>query len=357
MPPVRYPRPMPAPKKISYKDAGVDISNADQTKREMSDSLKTDNPLVLNAFGAFASLVDGKFPGYDHPVLVCKTEEPGSKQLLAFQHGKVEGICFDMINHLINDVIVMGAKPLFIQDLIVCGKMEREVIKGLVAGISKACKAQGCALTGGETSEQPGVLQPGTYVLGASAIGVVEKSKIIDGSAIRPGDVVLSVASSGLHTNGYTLVRALLKQKPDLEKMDVDGTTFLDAVMEPHRCYYTAVKDLFGDAGLHGMAHITGGGVPGNLNRVLPKGVDAKIDASSIRILPVFKAVRTESGNDDADMIRTFNLGVGLTLVVDPAFADKAMAHLKKHDMDCYPIGTIVGGGNQEVHMEGKLAW
>ncbi len=357
MPHLRYPPSMPAPKKISYKDAGVDISNADQTKREMSASLKTSNPLVLNTFGAFASLVDGKFPGYDHPVLVCKTEEPGSKQLLAFQHKRVEGICFDMINHLINDVIVMGAKPMFIQDLIVCGKMEREVIKQLVDGIAKACREQECVLTGGETSEQPGVLQPGTYVLGASAIGVVEKSKIVDGKAIRPGDTVLAVASSGLHTNGYTLVRALLKQKPELATSDVDGITFLDAILEPHRCYYMALKDLFNEAGLHGMAHITGGGVPGNLNRVLPAGVDAKIDAAKIKILPVFKAVQRESGNDDADMIRTFNLGVGMTLVVDPAFADKAMAHLKKHKMDCYPIGTIVGGGNQEVHMEGALTW
>jgi phosphoribosylformylglycinamidine cyclo-ligase len=348
---------MPTPKKLSYKDAGVDISNADQTKREMSDSLQTDNPLVLNAFGAFASLVDGKFPGYKHPVLVCKTEEPGSKQLLAFQHGRIEGICFDMINHLINDVIVMGAKPLFIQDLIVCGKMERDVIKQLVAGIAKACKAQGCALTGGETSEQPGVLQPGTYVLGASAIGVVEKSKIIDGSAIRPGDIVLAVESSGLHTNGYTLVRALLKQKPALAESKVGASTFLDAVMEPHRCYYNAVKDLFDASGLHGMAHITGGGIPGNLNRVLPKGVDAEIDAASVRILPVFSAIRAESGNDDNDMIRTFNLGVGLTLVVDPAFAETAIAHLQQHKMSCYRIGSIVEGGSQTVHMRGSLAW
>lgn len=349
---------MPAPqKKISYKDAGVDISNADQTKREMSDSLKTDNPLVLNTFGAFASLVDGKFAGYEHPVLVCKTEEPGSKQLLAFQYDRVEGICFDMINHLINDVIVMGAKPLFIQDLIVCGKMERDVIKRLVAGIAKACTDQGCALTGGETSEQPGVLAPGTYVLGASAIGVVEKKNIIDGSAIRPGDVVLAVESSGLHTNGYTLVRALLKQKADLASQQVAGTTFLDAVMEPHRCYYQAVKELCTQKHLHGMAHITGGGIPGNLNRVLPDGVDAHIDAGSIRILPIFKTIRTESGNDDADMIRTFNLGVGLTLVVDPAFAETAIAHLQQHQMPCYPIGTIVEGGTKTVHMQGKLAW
>ena len=344
-------------KKLSYKDAGVDISAADQTKREMSKSLKTNNPLVLNTFGAFASLVDGAFPGYEHPVLVCKTEEPGSKQLLALQHGRVESICFDMINHLMNDIIVMGAKPLFIQDLIVCGKMDKTIITRIVDGIAKACIAQGCTLTGGETSEQPGVLQPGKYVLGASGIGVVEKTKIIDGSAIRPGDTVLAVASSGLHTNGYTLVRALLQQKPELEQSDCAGRPLLDAILEPHRCYYQALKDLFLDTDLHGMAHITGGGIPGNLNRILPEGLDALIDCPAIRILPVFEMIKNESGNDDADMILTFNLGVGITLVVHPQSVKKMVAHLQKHDIDCYPIGTIVEGGKQIVRMEGKLDW
>ena len=344
-------------KKISYSSAGVNIENADATKKGMVKDLETDNPLVLNKVGAFASLCDAKFPGYDHPVLVCKTEEPGSKQLLAFQHKRVKGICYDMINHLVNDVIVMGAKPLFIQDLIVCGKQDKDVVQQLVTYLAEASKAQGCALTGGETSEQPAVLPAGTYVLGSSCIGVVEKSKIIDGSAIKAGDVVLAVESSGLHTNGYTLVRALIKEDPEILDADIAGVSFLDAILEPHRCYYHAVKDLFDTSTLHGMAHITGGGIPGNLNRILPQGTDAVIDASAIKILPVFKTIKERSGNDDTDMTKTFNLGVGLTLVVDPKAADTVMKHLAKAKIPCYGIGTIVKNGTQTVRMEGSLQW
>ncbi len=345
------------PKKISYKSSGVDIDAADATKKKMAGSLETDNPLVLNKIGAFASLVDAKFPGYDHPVLVCKTEEPGSKQMIAFQEKKTDGICYDLINHLINDVIVMGAKPLYIQDLIVCGKMEKDVISGLVKTIAEASKAQGAVLTGGETSEQPGVLEAGTYVLGASCIGVVEKSKIIDGSAIKEGDIVLALESSGLHTNGYTLVRALMKESPEITKEKIGSETFLDAILTPHQCYYDVLKGLFLNAGLHGMAHITGGGIPGNLNRILPQGMDAIIDASAIRVLPIFGFIKRKSGNDDEDMIRTYNLGVGMTIVVDPQSKDEMIAHCKKHSVNCYPIGKITAAGSRTVKMEGKLQW
>lgn len=344
-------------KKISYSAAGVNIDAADATKKGMAKDLETDNPLVLNKVGAFASLCDARFPGYEHPVLVCKTEEPGSKQLLAFQHKRVKGICYDMINHLVNDVIVMGAKPLFIQDLIVCGTLEKDIVRELVKHLAEASKAQGCTLTGGETSEQPSVLPAGTYVLGSSCIGVVEKSKIVDGSAIKPGDTVLAVESSGLHTNGYTLVRALIKEDPKILETDVSGTSFLDTILEPHRCYYHATKDLFDSPALHGMAHITGGGITGNLNRILPGGTDAVIDAQKIKILPVFKLIKERSGNDDADMIKTFNLGVGLALVVDAKAAGTVIKHLAKAKIPCYPIGTIVKGGTQTVKMEGALRW
>lgn len=345
------------PKKISYSSAGVDIDTADKTKKGMAESLKTSNPLVLNTIGAFASVCEGVFPGYTHPVLVCKTEEPGSKQLLAFQHNRIEGICYDLINHLINDVIVMGAVPFFIQDLIVCGKMEKDVISALVKHIAAACRAQDCVLTGGETSEQPAVLAPGTYVLGASCIGVAEKDAVIDGRAIKPGDRVLALQSSGLHTNGYTLVRALIKENEAILKETVDGTSFLDLIMEPHRCYFGALKDLFKEKGLHGMAHITGGGIPGNLNRILPKTMNAVVTASNIKVLPVFSFIKEKSGNDEADMTKTFNLGVGMTIVVDPAFADTAIAHLKKHDIPAYDIGEIADGGSGVVEMKGALHW
>ncbi len=351
-------------KKISYALSGVNIDTADKMKKGIAKDLETSNPLVLNKIGAFSSLCDAAFPSYDHPVLVCKTEEPGSKQLLAFKYKRVRGICYDLINHLVNDVIVMGAVPLFIQDLIVCGKLEKDVVSQLVKYMVEASKAQGCALTGGETSEQPNVLAAGTYVLGASCIGVVEKKNIIDGSAIQEGDTVLAIESSGPHTNGYTLIRALIDNDPSIVDTVIVGrgknpasAKFLDLIMEPHRCYFSSLKDLFTNTGLHGMAHITGGGIAGNLNRILPKGLDAVIDAARIRIPPVFSFIKEKSGNDDADMMKTFNLGVGMTIVVDPKTVKEVITHLERHDLASYEIGKIVKDGSQRVKVEGNLKW
>ena len=332
------------PKKLSYQSSGVDISAADATKKKMAASLETNNPLVLNQIGAFASLVDGKFPGYEHPVLVCKTEEPGSKQLIAFKYKRTKGICLDLINHLINDVIVMGATPLFIQDLIVCGKLDKTIVNQLVKDMALACKAQGAVLTGGETSEQPGVLQAGTYVLGASCIGVVEKSKIIDGSAIKAGDTVLALASSGLHTNGYTLVRALMKEHPEILEEKVGDESFLDAILTPHRCYYQWLKGLFGNPALHGMAHITGGGFFDKIPRILPAGTCAQIDLGSWRMPRVFKWLQEASGAPVSEMYRTFNMGIGYIVVTRAAAAVKTVDALKKLGVDSWIIGRITKG-------------
>lgn len=191
---------------LSYEKAGVNIEVADAAKRAMAKSLETTDKRILNKIGVFATLFDGTFPGYKHPVLVLKTEEPGSKQKLAFQYNRVSPICYDMVNHLINDIVVMGATPLAVQDAIICGKLEKEVVTQIVNSISEACREQDCVLTGGETSEQPGIIEPGIYILTASIVGVVEKSKVIDGSKIRKGDLVLAVASNGPHTNGYSLI-------------------------------------------------------------------------------------------------------------------------------------------------------
>jgi phosphoribosylformylglycinamidine cyclo-ligase len=341
---------------LSYKDAGVDIDNADAAKRQMATTLKSNDKRLLNTVGAFASLFDGRFPGYDHPVLVLKTEEPGSKQLLAFQHGRVESVCQDMINHLVNDIIVMGATPLCVQDAVICGKLEKDIVTRIVAAIADACKAQGCVLTGGETSEQPGMLEPGRYVLTSSIIGVAEKAKVIDGSAIKKGDVVIAVASNGLHTNGYTLVRALMKKNPKLIKKRVDGDSFLDVILRPHTCYYQAVKDLFKMPELHGMAHITGGGIHGNLNRILPKSLDALIDLTKLNVLPVFTVIQQEGNVADSDMLRTYNMGVGMTMVVHPDAENEVIDHLKDHGHVAYPIGTIVSGSG-EVRYTGKVRW
>jgi phosphoribosylformylglycinamidine cyclo-ligase len=341
---------------MSYKKAGVDIDAADAAKRAMARSLETSDRRVLNRIGAFATLYDASFPGYEHPVLVLKSEEPGSKQKLAFEHGRISSICYDLVNHLVNDIVVMGATPLSVQDVVVCGKLEPEVIRQVVDSIARACREQGCTLTGGETSEQPGVVGAGTYILTASIVGVVEKSKVIDGSKIARGECVLAVASNGLHTNGYSLVRALMVRRPEIAQMQVESEPFLDAILRPHKCYYGSLRGLFDLPGLHGMAHITGGGIQGNLNRVLPEGLNASVDLDAIRVPPVFKLIRQMGDVDDADMLRTFNLGVGMALVLEPADVADAQSHLARHGCDSYVMGEIADGKG-EVAFQGRLRW
>lgn len=342
--------------KLSYQKAGVDIDVADATKEAMAKSLETPDPRVLNKIGAFASLYDGSFPDLKHPVLVLKIEEPGSKQKLAFQHRRPVGIAYDLVNHLVNDIIVMGARPLAVLDVIICGKIEKEVVAEFVDALARACREQDCSLVGGETSEQPGVVEAGIYILAASIVGVADRDCIIDGSKIEIGDTVLAVASNGLHTNGYSLVRALMAKKPEITKAKVAGEPFLDAILRPHKCYWQPFRDLFAWPELHGMAHITGSGIAGNLERILPPGTDAAIDLAAIRILPIFKLIRDEGNVDDADMLRTFNLGVGMTLVVAPSAVARVQSHLAAKGCESYPIGHIVKG-QQRVTYSGSLRW
>lgn len=342
--------------RLSYQKAGVDIDVADAAKAAMARSLETSDPRVLNKLGAFASLFDASFPGIEHPVLVLKIEEPGSKQKLAFQHRRPAGIAYDLINHLVNDIIVLGARPLAVLDVIVCGRIEKDVVAAFVDALARACREQDCSLVGGETSEQPGVVEAGVYVLAASIVGVADRDKVIDGSKIAAGDTVLAVASNGLHTNGYSLVRALTAKKPEILGAQVGGESFLDAILRPHKCYWQPFRELFAWPELHGLAHITGSGIAGNLNRILPAGLDAEVDLSAIRILPIFKLIRDAGGVDDADMLRTFNLGVGMTLVVAPSAVARVQTHLAAKGCESYPIGTIVEG-SQHVAYRGVLHW
>ncbi|TSC85551.1 MAG: phosphoribosylformylglycinamidine cyclo-ligase [Parcubacteria group bacterium Gr01-1014_8] len=340
----------------SYLSAGVNRDTENETKEEMASALETSDKRVLNKIGAFASLYDGSFPEYKHPVLVLKTEEPGTKQLLAFKHGSVESICHDLVNHLVNDCIVMGAKPLSIQDCIVCGKVEKPIVLRMVNAFAEAAKNNECTLTGGETSWQPKVIPEGTYILTASIVGVVEKERIIDGSKIQEGDTVLALASSGVHTNGISLVRKILEDSPDILNEQVNGKPFIDAVLTPHRAYYTALKGLFPRDELVGLAHITGGGIQENLNRILPDGLSAQIELPNIRILPIFKTLKKFGTLEESDMLRTFNMGVGVTAVVRPEFVSDAIAHLKRSGISAYEIGTIKAG-NGHVEFTGALNW
>lgn len=340
---------------LSYSKAGIDIAYTDTIKKEMSKYLESKDKRVLNGLGPFASLYDIRFPEIENPVLVLKSEEPGSKQKLAMEYGYTEFICHDMINHLVNDIVVMGAKPLAVLDTIVCGNAEKDTIKTLVKGVSDACSENECSLVGGETSIQPLVVDSGVYVLTSSIAGIVEKSKVIDGSVIKEGDAVLAIASNGLHTNGYSLVRLLMDKMPQIKLDKIDGLTFIEQIMKPHTPYYKAVKGLFGKDVIHGMAHITGGGIEGNMCRVIPDGLCAKIDLSKLKLLNIFKYIRNNGNISDEEMLRTFNCGVGFNVVVAQKDKDMVMQHINKF-YDCYEIG-IIEAGTKKVAFENRLNW
>ena len=376
---------------FTYGKAGVDIQHTDALKSEMSEYVSTGHPRVLNKMGQFASLFDFKFDDIAHPVLVLKSEEPGSKQKLAMEYGYAESICHDMINHLVNDIIVMGAAPLAVLDTIVCGSADKETIKSIVKGISDACRNNECVLVGGETSIQPGIVDAGTYILTSSIAGVVDKENIIDGSLIKDGDVVLAVASNGLHTNGYTLVRLMMSEMPQIMDDIIEGETFIESIMRPHTAYYGALKDLITGVGptsgldsassldstsglsstaglssvsspdssfvhvLKGMAHITGGGIEGNLSRIIPDSLCAKIDLAKVRTLPIFKYIKNTGNISDSEMLSTFNCGVGLMLVVAPENAGVVAEHIQRY-FDCYPVGEV-RTGSSKVCFENSMAW
>ena len=340
---------------LSYSKAGVDIAYTDTIKKEMAKHLETGDKRVLNGLGPFASLYDISFPEIKNPVLVLKSEEPGSKQKLAMEYGYTGSICHDMINHLVNDIVVMGAKPLAVLDTIVCGNAEKDTIGALVKGVSEACWENECSLVGGETSVQPQVVEKGVYVLTSSIAGIVEKNRIIDGSAAGEGDVVLALASNGLHTNGYSLVRMLMDRMPEIKLEKVEGETFIEQIMKPHTPYYKALKGILGKDCIHGMAHITGGGIEGNLCRVIPDGLSAVIDLDKIKTLPVFRFIRQCGNISDREMLSTFNCGVGFIMVVQAEAAAQIAAHMNNY-CECYEIGRI-RTGEQKVVMEHRLNW
>lgn len=349
-------------KRDDYEIAGVSITTANKAKEEFKEIVSKHRTGIcnpINRVGAFASLIDIDLSGFAHPVFVMKSEEPGSKQLLAIDNNRVESIAYDLINHLVNDIIVMGAIPCAVLDTIICGKFQKEIILRLVKAINEACRENDCVLVGGETSEQPGVLPVGGYVLQASVLGVVEKGMIVDGSTIKEGDAVIALASNGLHTNGYSLARKLMNDNKELASKDVLGESFLDAILKPHTPYIKAVRLLIDAIGkdLHGMAHITGGGIHDNLIRILGEGICAEIDLSKIVIPKIFSVIREYGAISDEVMLSTFNTGVGLIAVVDSNVADNAVTRLNSNGFNVYRIGVIRRNGERAVRFTGRLNW
>ena len=336
------------PTPITYADAGVDITRGDQVKKRIGAlARRTFTRNVLGGIGGFGALYALDKKQWKSPVLVSSTDSVGTKLKVAFATGAHRSVAADLVNHCANDIAVQGARPLFFLDYIGSGRLEPAVIEQIVAGLSDACRAHGCALIGGETAQLPGFYADGEYDLAGFIVGAAERKKLLSGSRIRPGDILLGLPSVGLHTNGYSLARKLLLETAGYaldERVPRLKCTVAEELLKPHRSYAKVIVRL-NDAGvLQGAAHITGGGIPGNLPRIFPKGVAARISLGSWPVLPVFELLREVGNVSDAEMWQTFNMGLGMILVVAPRALPKAASLLKRAQQPFYPIGTIAKG-------------
>jgi phosphoribosylformylglycinamidine cyclo-ligase len=334
-------------KPLTYRDAGVDIEAGDEAVRRIAPLAKaTFRPEVLGGIGAFAGFV--RVPsGYREPVLVSSTDGVGSKLKVAFLADRHDTVGLDLVAMGVNDLLVHGAEPLYFLDYIGMSRLDPQRVESLVRGVAEGCRLAGCALIGGETAELPDLYAPGEYDLAGFAVGIVERERIVDGAAVKPHDVVLGLASSGLHSNGYSLARRIVF---DVMRLGLDATLpgtgrrVGDVLLEPTRIYAAAVKALLAAVPVHAMAHITGGGLTGNVPRVLPEGCRAVVKRSAWREPAVFAALRDAGGVGDAEMLRTFNLGVGYVVIVSAGDAGRAQQALEAAGETVSVIGEIVAG-------------
>jgi len=338
---------------ISYKDAGVDIDAGDALVERIKPLAKrTMRPEVLTGIGGFGALVEIS-KKYQEPVLVSGTDGVGTKLRLAFELNRHDTVGIDLVAMSVNDILVQGAEPIFFLDYFATGKLSLDTAEAVIAGIAHGCEQAGCALIGGETAEMPGMYPEGEYDLAGFAVGVVEKSKIIGGQSIVPGDVVLGLASSGAHSNGYSLIRKLIDVSGIGLKSDFHGKPFADVVMAPTRIYVKPMLALMEKLAVKGMAHITGGGITGNLPRCLPENVAARVNPASWTRPQLFDWLQKAGNVEPEEMLRTFNCGIGLAVVVAAADAAAAMAQLQASGETVWQIGEIVArpeGAEQVVY-------
>jgi len=336
------------PTPLTYRDAGVDIDAGNQLVERIKPLVKrTFRPEVMGGLGGFGALFDlaGK---YREPVLVSGTDGVGTKLKLAQQLGRHDSIGIDLVGMCVNDVLVQGAEPLFFLDYFATGKLDVDTTVAVVSGIAKGCELAGCALIGGETAEMPDMYGPGEYDLAGFTVGAVEKSQLLDGAKVREGDVLLGIASSGPHSNGYSLVRRIYDRAGRPADLEVGGVKLVDALMAPTTLYVKPVLELLGKHELHAMAHITGGGLTENIIRVIPDGLGLDIEASAIELPPVFDWLQREGAVAREEMWRTFNCGVGFVLVLAPGDVAAVSADLLRLGLAHRPIGQVVKAGNGE---------
>ncbi|SEQ31891.1 phosphoribosylformylglycinamidine cyclo-ligase [Ectothiorhodospira magna] len=333
---------------LSYRDAGVDIDAGNAlVARIKPHAQRTHRPGVMAGLGGFGALFQLPIADYKEPVLVSGTDGVGTKLKLAQQLGRHDTIGIDLVGMCVNDIIVQGAEPLFFLDYYATGSLDVDTAADVVKGIADGCTQSGCALVGGETAEMPGMYAPGEYDLAGFAVGIVEKARIIDGSQVRPGDVLLGLAASGPHANGYSLIRRLL----EITGADLDSpcgdVTLGDALMAPTRIYVKPLLELLGQQPVHALAHITGGGILENLPRVMPAGTVAHIDPQAWPRPPVFEWLQQAGGIEAREMLRTFNCGVGMILVLPESAVTATETLMAQAGIDSWRLGTIAAGDGE----------
>ncbi len=339
-----------------YAAAGVDIdAKASALSRARAAIRSTFTPGVLGDIGGFGGLYRPDFSGYREPVLVASADGVGTKLKVAIETGRHDTCGADLVNHCVNDILVQGARPLFFLDYLATGKVEPAVIEKVIEGIARGCRENGTALLGGETAEMPGFYAPGEYDLAGTIVGVVEKEKILDGSRIAAGDVVLGLPSAGLHTNGYSLARKVffedMGRRPADRLHELSGT-IADALLAPHLSYLRALEAPLSEDLVHGMAHLTGGGFYDNIPRVIPDGVDVVIKSGSWPVLPVFEVIEREGRVSFEEMHRVFNMGIGMAVFVAVADLPRVARIWTEAGQRWYAIGNVKSGGRKRVVVE-----
>ncbi len=346
---------------MRYADAGVDISVADEVKRRIAAmAAKTFRHGVLAPIGGFGSLFQIDRKRWREPVIVASCDGVGTKLKVAFATGIHSTVGADILNHCVNDILTQGAEPLFFLDYIAMGKLDPRVLEQVIEGMSRAAKQAGCSLIGGETAEMPSVYAPGEYDLAGFIVGAVERKKILDPRNVRPGDVLLALPSSGMHTNGYSLARKLVfgvaKLEPDSYVAEV-GNKIGAELLKPHRPYWPMLKNVLARQWVSTMAHVTGGGITGNLPRALPRNVRAVVELGSWPVLPIFRYLARLGRMDRAELLRTFNLGVGMILVVPSRQVSRVESELKRRREKFFLIGRVerAARGKPTVVYSGEL--
>src|ERR1700740_1077519 len=340
---------------MKYADAGVDIAVADAAKpRIRHHASRPFTPCRLGGIGCFGALFAIDRKKWKEPVLVSSADGVGTKLKVAIAMGVHSTVGGDLVNHCINDILVQGAEPLFFLDYLAMGKLDPQVGERLIEGRRGSCRKAGCALIGGETAEMPGFYPPGEYDLAGFIVGAVDRKKLLNGKNVKPGDTLLALPSAGLHTNGYSLARKLIfevaRLKPDTYVAEI-GNKMGAELLKPHLCYAPALKNILARGWVSALAHITGGGIPGNLPRVLPAGVKAVVDLASWPVLSIFKYLAKVGKMDTDGLLESFNLGVGMILVVPPAHIAKVEADLKRRREKFFNIGRIERGDTAKARV------